>query len=75
MLLLLLSPSSAMQPVARSTRRSVVLQGVACATCIGFARPASASLNIDLREAEGLLTASTGGESTDAALNRLLAIR
>lgn len=74
--LLLVGLAGAMQPVARSTRRSIVLQGAACAACsIGLSRPASASLNVDLREAEGLLTASTGGKSTEAALDRLLAIR
>ena len=73
--LLLVGFAGAMQPVARSTRRSFVLQGAACAACsIGLSRPASASLNVDLREAEAGLMASTGGQSTEAALDRLLAI-
>ena len=73
--LLLVGLAAAMQPVARSTRRSFVLQGAACAACsIGLSRPASATLNIDLREAEAGLMASTGGKSTEAALDRILAI-
>ena len=73
--LLLVGFAGAMQPVARSTRRSFVLQGAACAACsFGLSRPASASLNVDLREAEAGLMASTGGQSTEAALDRLLAI-
>ena len=73
--LLLVGLAGAMQPVARSTRRSFVLQGAACAACsIGLSRPASATLNIDLREAEAGLMASTGGKSTEAALDAILAI-
>jgi len=74
--LLLVGLAGAMQPVARSTRRSFVLQGAAaCAACsVALPRPASASLNVDLREAEAGLMASTGSKSTEAALDRILAI-
>ena len=68
-------PAAAMRPAARASRRAVVLQGVACAACsVGLSRPASASLAVDLKEATEAYKASTGGQSTDTALERLLTI-